>query len=218
MGFALRPGLSFARVGDRLLFLDIRHDRYFCLSPSAEAGFVRLIAGDDLSATDLGAVERWRADGLLVDIESAAMPQPCRPPPVTATSLDSDDTATPWKVATALSALVRSRIALKIAGLGRVLHNLEQRKASDVRPRPKADLLATATAFHQASLLASPLDQCLVRSLAIARRLAMVGFRPDLVIGVKLQPFAAHCWVQYETLLLNDRADMVRDFTPILVV
>jgi len=42
--------------------------------------------------------------------------------------------------------------------------------------------------------------------------------RAELVLAVKLQPFAAHAWVQWQDLVVNDRVDAVRDFTPILVV
>jgi hypothetical protein len=219
MGFMLRPELSFCHVSERVLFLDTQRDRYFCLSPGPEAAFVRLVAGSDLSAADLSAVERLRAGGLLHDTELVAAPQPCRPPPEPMGSLlDEFGKARPRQVAAALTALVWSRIALKLVGLGQVLRDLERCKAIGTMPWPMIDLLATATAFQQATLLASPLDQCLIRSLAIARRLAACGIRPDLVIGVKLQPFAAHCWVQHETMLVNDRIDVVRDFTPILVV
>jgi hypothetical protein len=44
------------------------------------------------------------------------------------------------------------------------------------------------------------------------------GIRPDVVLGVQLGPFSAHCWVQHEDRLVNDRVDMVRTFTPILVL
>ena len=39
-----------------------------------------------------------------------------------------------------------------------------------------------------------------------------------LVFAVMTRPFAAHCWVQLDETVLNDRLDHVRKFTPILVV
>ena len=38
------------------------------------------------------------------------------------------------------------------------------------------------------------------------------------VFGVMARPFRAHCWLQSETEILNDDADHVRAFTPILVI
>jgi len=38
------------------------------------------------------------------------------------------------------------------------------------------------------------------------------------VIGIRPDPFLAHCWVQHKGLVLNDDIDNVRTFTPILVI
>jgi hypothetical protein len=40
----------------------------------------------------------------------------------------------------------------------------------------------------------------------------------ELVFGAKLNPFAAHCWVQLEDVVLNDRTDNVAVFTPVGVI
>jgi hypothetical protein len=39
-----------------------------------------------------------------------------------------------------------------------------------------------------------------------------------LVIAVSLRPFLAHSWVQQGDVLLNERVDVARTFTPILVI
>ena len=64
----------------------------------------------------------------------------------------------------------------------------------------------------------SPLDNCLSQSVAIAGRLLHRNVRATLIIGVRLGPFNAHCWVQRDDRLVNDRFDMVRMFTPILAI
>jgi len=61
-------------------------------------------------------------------------------------------------------------------------------------------------------------DRCLFGSLALAEYLAAFGVYPDLVIGVKTAPFAAHCWVQLSNMVLNDYAGKVREYTPIMAV
>jgi hypothetical protein len=40
----------------------------------------------------------------------------------------------------------------------------------------------------------------------------------DLVFAAKLDPFAAHCWLQSGEVLLNDRLDRIESFTPVCVV
>jgi hypothetical protein len=59
-------------------------------------------------------------------------------------------------------------------------------------------------------------QRCLLDSLVLASFLAKYRVFPNVVIGVTLGPFAGHCWVQYETLVLNDRLEWVTKFTPIL--
>jgi hypothetical protein len=75
-----------------------------------------------------------------------------------------------------------------------------------------------AVAFERTARIVRSHDQCLSRSLALARRLAALGLPADLVIGVRLRPFAAHCWVHAGEWLVNDRIDTVRTYTPILSV
>lgn len=57
---------------------------------------------------------------------------------------------------------------------------------------------------------------CLLDSLVLASFLARYRVFPRVVIGVMLGPFGGHCWVQYETLVLNDRLERVSKFTPIM--
>lgn len=37
----------------------------------------------------------------------------------------------------------------------------------------------------------------------------------ELYFGVRLDPFAAHCWVQSDDLLLTDPAASVAEFSPV---
>ena len=74
---------------------------------------------------------------------------------------------------------------------------------------------AIAQAFERLSLWVTRHDQCLVRSLALARYLACRDIAVDLVFAVRLHPFQAHCWIERGEWLVNDRADTIRHFTPI---
>lgn len=73
-------------------------------------------------------------------------------------------------------------------------------------------------AFEHARLLRSAADRCLSRSIALAVSLAALGVQARVVIGVQLPPFTAHCWAQYDDVVLNDSAEEVRRFQPILVI
>jgi hypothetical protein len=65
MGFTLRNGISFCRVGDRIIFLDIEADRYFCLSRSAEHSF-RALADGATPPPDDAHVQGLLARGVLM--------------------------------------------------------------------------------------------------------------------------------------------------------
>ena len=56
---------------------------------------------------------------------------------------------------------------------------------------------------------------CIAASMALMAALAARGANPTLVLGVKLDPFQAHCWVELAGTVLNDAPDHVRPFTPI---
>ena len=73
-------------------------------------------------------------------------------------------------------------------------------------------------AFEHARLLRSAADRCLPRSIALSLRLARRGIHAHIVIGVRSDPFGAHCWVQHGEAVLNDTAEEVLRYTPILVV
>lgn len=73
-------------------------------------------------------------------------------------------------------------------------------------------------AFQNARLLRTAADRCLSRSIALALCLARHGCRAHVVLGVKLAPFAAHCWAQNRGEVLNDEVEEVRRYTPILVL
>lgn len=113
-----------------------------------------------------------------------------------------------------------TRIALRMGWFHRTITALSKRKAAigNDQTVDKAALRDLAAQFARTARLTQAHDRCLPRSLALARHALARGWPVDLVMGVHLRPFAAHCWVQAGTDLLNDRLDNVRPFTPILVV
>jgi hypothetical protein len=59
---------------------------------------------------------------------------------------------------------------------------------------------------------------CLFDSLVLTEFLARYRVLPALVFAVSTGPFAAHCWLQHESIVLNDSPDALRRFTPIMVI
>ena len=78
--------------------------------------------------------------------------------------------------------------------------------------------MAQASRFLAARRYLPVKPNCLVDSLALMRFLGPLAVGTTLIFGVKLEPFAAHCWVQFDSLLLNDRSDYVERFVPVRTV
>lgn len=220
MGFSLRDGISFCEVGDRLLFLDIPADRYFCLSQDVERSFRRMGDGK-LPPEDAhlqGLVER----GMLIPSSEAATPAPCGPIRVSSVSILDAPLAPAGLTATghALASLAAARLRLQWTGLDRTLAQLATRKARLLRSgaAPDREVERIMAGFAAASRMTSQRHNCLAQSIAVASRMIAQRIAPVIVLGVQLGPFCAHCWVQQRDRLVNDRFDMVRTFTPILVL
>lgn len=116
--------------------------------------------------------------------------------------------------------MAASAIAFRCLPFRWNLESLARRKRMvvDERPDPEEAATSVAGAFRRLALYAAPRDRCLSRSLALAHALIDRQVRPELVIGVRLNPFGAHCWVQHGQRLLNESPDQARLFTPILAI
>lgn len=222
MGFQLRTGISFCEVSDRLLFLDTVADRYFCLRPGAEHAFRNLVADRRMDDAGRQELDGMIQTGALVASEEHGAPLPFRASRQVSTSLlDAEDQKTSLlSCLSAMTAVTLARLSLQPGRLHRILRSLDLAKV----PWPRSgrvdldDIQATVSAFESSNRFMRSHDQCLPRSLAMARYLAARNLPAELIIGVKLRPFAAHAWVQAGPWLLNDRIDTIRAFTPILAV
>lgn len=208
--------MSYCEVGDRLVFLDTIADRYFCLHVEAEAEFRKLAsAGDPASAS-----QPLKSTGPFVGM-CGVLPRRCAEacavrqglldrPPVAAGLLATTQ---------AIVRLQQARLRFTLLGLASALASFtEAKRRSAARPASADDLTAALAGFRAAERMVSTHDLCLSHSYAIARHLLGRGIDADLIVGVRLGPFAAHCWVQHRDWLVNDRLDTVGTFTPILVL
>ncbi|TYC83768.1 lasso peptide biosynthesis B2 protein [Novosphingobium sp. BW1] len=219
MGLVLAQGVSFARLGERVIFLDLRSDRYFGLSSRSEAAFLRLMDGhrpEDADPTRLDGLVR---EGILEQVSGQGSILPFKPAfPPAASLLDGERLPIgAWRQARAAWALKRSQHELKTRPLYDLVNELSAcRSEHDESSNTTEDARRICWAFEAAGLLVTPLRNCLSRSLALAATLRAGGHACELVIGVAINPFQAHAWVQAGDRLLNDRLERVRQFTQIL--
>jgi hypothetical protein len=215
MPLQLRSGLSFCRVGERLVFLDVPGDRYFCLTAPLEQAIERMVYAGADPVDD--AIARLVERGILVASGGHAIAFCSLQAEPSDSLLDRDTIPGVGATIRAVAGLWASIGRVKRRSLRHNLAAIAQRRR-DVDRSPTAPLATIAAAFDRASAWTSSHDRCLPQSLAVARAALAAGHDVKVVLGVSLGPFFAHCWVQQRTLVVNDRVDLVRRFTPILVV
>lgn len=215
MGYVLGEGLSFCIVLDRFVFLDLRHDRYFCLGAEAGAGFARVLQGTGAGGDEV--IDRLVASGVIRPGGHHARPKAVSHEAPSRSLVRSRSPRAPLGTLEALSRRLGAEAALRVRGLDACIAAAGHRVRG--LPYAGADAAAgAAAAFARSALLRAKSKRCVSISLAAMRWFAARGSRADLVIGVKLHPFEAHCWVQIGDTLINDEVDAVRPFVPILVV
>jgi hypothetical protein len=211
----LAPGIYCAWT-DPPILLDLAIDRYFDLPP-AEATALRALAlgqrGDEATIERLmqdgvlvqGAGERLRAT--IVDREASSADLVGR----TRGSLPRlIDWLSLWR---AHARLRRSLAAGRLASLAGQLVLAKARSRQSGSDRQSAlDRYASSR-----PLIPVPRN-CLLDSLALGFWLAAAGHPFTFIIGVRREPFAAHCWLEHGGCVLNDALDNALPFTPVLVL
>jgi hypothetical protein len=216
-GFILRDGLSFCRPDGRIIFLDIEADRYFGLSPELDRAFAAL--ADHGAVDGDGGAALIRA-GIITPSQATVHPQPCariRPPDHGIELLGGR--ASPIDIGRALLLRAIWRRRLRKRPLTSNLAAIARRKsATPSKPPSHKALVRIGLAYQRAALLSSARDQCLATSLSLASWLLAAGFRPDLVLGVKYDPFQAHSWVEIDGRIIGDDPENARPFCPIRII
>ncbi|PPU42764.1 lasso peptide biosynthesis B2 protein [Xanthomonas arboricola] len=221
--YTLRNDLSFCRIGERLVFLDVGNDRYFRLPQALEHSLLAYLAHDPVSDLE---IDDLVGRGLLVERAQATAGPQLPVMPVARSAMEMPVTARRPQLLERLEVLalvLSTRLALKRSPLSRVLGSLsagaqgrgmQQRSLAGLEQR----LTDAASVFRRARLWVPVEMRCLLDSVALARFLRRRQLDAQLVFGVALDPFSAHCWVQTGDLVLNDTVGNVHAHTPIRVV
>lgn len=214
----LLPHVSACIASDRVILLDIRQDRYFevpgALTSSVTQWLVATVPSEcpaALSAllSGTGVVRRGERGASILSTERLAVPGAWPVPEPTPVAM-------PLGELTRLVVIVLATwLSLRLFPLEHVLARHRHRSAA---ARPACDLAGRAAGFNRARRLVPVTPNCLLDSLALDRWLGGRGTGRRLVLGVAARPFAAHCWLQSDSMLLNDSYDRVSRYTPILAL
>ncbi|MBU1376123.1 MAG: lasso peptide biosynthesis B2 protein [Alphaproteobacteria bacterium] len=205
-----------ATVGGDVVFLSLADDRYFCL-PS---GGRRLVLSDlraSIATEEAALLEDLRRMALLQATGTrAASPQP-DPPLLPVKDLD-DGPEVGFGVSDVPMALRCLRDAL-LRYRGRSLaHLIVQARRT---PRPiglTPALIAEVRRYRRVARWLPIPRKCLLQSFLLLLHLRRCGHDAAWVFATRTWPFEAHCWLQVEDLVLDDRHERLVAFTPLLVV
>jgi Transglutaminase-like superfamily len=114
------------------------------------------------------------------------------------------------------AAATRVAIALRLRKFSTIIHRL----ASSSGQSTQTDLDVRSIALFHRLLrpwLYKSRDACVFDSLVLIEFLRSNGITASLTIGVKTDPFAAHCWVQWGPIVLNNTVEDVTPYSRILV-
>lgn len=222
----LHTNMSFCRVSETFVFLDAQRDRYFCLKGKQAGWFEAILDARQGAAPGSGhagfldhligasILTRPPAPGQLL--------APCQHPAAQTSLLDANDPHAPAQPGGAARFLVTWLACIsprRTRMIRELLQDIRQRKDCLPAQRPAGEARALTRRFHAlAPYFFTRHDACLFRSYLLMRYLASAGVPADWVFGVRLSPFVAHCWVEYEGCVLNEHLETVREFQPILCV
>jgi len=207
----LSAGVHAAAVGEDLVFLDERADRYLCVVGARALG---LLSAEDCPAeaeslAALGAAGLIEAGAPLAPI-GVDWPLPERDLRASGAEVRKGDMAQAlWCLADA-ARHYRGRSFEAILQLGRT-------RPERARNDP-SELSALAARFQAWAPFAPGTSKCLLRAFMLLRLLRREGFDARWVFAVRTWPFAAHCWLQLDDLALDGEVERLAAYVPILVV
>lgn len=222
MRLSLGHDLHSCMVNGKVIFLDALAGRYFCLPGRLEGAFVEAARGGPINERGPEIQEMIGRGLLIVDTPNPRPLLPDPDPPALYRDL-SENRSRPSlsDVATAAAAQARAAIILRTKRFQQILRMLQSSRNAAQALQPGNDgatAIRLATALQATSLLFGSSDRCLNRSLALLQLCYRRGSTPTFVIGVRTNPFVAHCWVQQGDLVLNDRSEHARLFARIFAL
>jgi hypothetical protein len=229
----------FCLADGHYVFLDLRSDEYLCLGRK-HTNAMKALLNQDKSIDILPAeiclregesdcsvvVQALLKRGLLVkDSEYHKSPERARIAAPSTSIMEEIHKSRPRVgLAHALNFFAAAATAsknLRCESIERTVRGVEARKLAHATAAASPDMGTIGNLFHMFHILRPYYPRrylCLFDSLALLHFLARYRMFPNWVYGVKLEPFAAHCWVQAGDKVVNDIIDNVRDYTPIMSI
>ena len=217
MGYQLQNGISFRRINDVVVVLNLVQNRYHALVGPAAAIICNLIEQSSPTIENGACIEMLVRRGILMESSDPGRIAPCEAMPASRSFVPSISPSL-LQIVGVLASIHAVDLWIRVSGIYRVIMTIVA--GSGVEPDRLADdraLTGIVTMFRDAELYLKRDGSCLPRSVALLLRLSRNHIRVQLFFGVALNPFRAHCWVEQDGIALNEDPDHIRNFVPIRV-
>lgn len=215
-GWKLASGTGYCEVEGELVFLDLVRDKYFALRGEDRAAFDRLRVGEP---NDSDAMGRLVATGLLARSSVPTKLDPASLPIPTEDLSGIADGPTSLRMGFAASRALRwAGRAMRPKRIAATVEAMRDAKLRLGVPGAEAAVRDVASSYAASRWMARTPTRCLIDALALDHILLSRGLCARLVFGVRLSPFAAHCWLQSPGAVLTGTSAEARNFTPILAI
>lgn len=228
----LRKNVKFCHVDGSAIFLDIPNDKYQYINSKQAEALQKLgkTGGEDGRLTPSKAsfdiLSGLVSEGLLtynsdcgVEIKPTSHPSP------TASVYDNywERTLHPTVTLNLLIAHWSARRDVTSKSFSKLLETATRKKLATKRSTPsspkKDGVLESAQQIVDSrSFLYSSFDKCYLDSYTFFLYFINKGISVYWVFGVDLFPFKAHCWIEYQGVVLNDSLERTLAFTPIHII
>jgi hypothetical protein len=207
------------------VFIDLKQDDYTLVNGGAAAALRMLSAQTTPTENVADDLSELLQGGLLTTERNAGRL-------VTPTQVDlavdslvdretlRDTSVTPGHVMNFLAACTKASMHLRWRKIEDTVLSVAHRKAKYASDQPLdlARARRLTAAFQRLRSFFPANYLCLFDSLALLEFLAKYRVYPNWVFGVRLEPWAAHCWVQYGHCAFNEEVEEAVNYTPIMVI
>lgn len=221
--------VHFCSAGETVVFLDLKNDRYSRIDGDSAAAFGALVndpKASSMSSTELDEIVERRL--LTTDASVGKAVVSTEVDCVTQRLIQSHAQShaeyarsiAPRDVWRFVAACMTAWLKLRLRNIETIVASVEARKqrSAHLGALRLDEARRLVAIFSRLRSLFPANYVCLLDSLALVEFLALYDVFPMLVFGVRLDPWAAHCWVQEREFLFNDDVEAVADFVPIMAI
>lgn len=205
----LSTSIHLVKIGQDIVILDARADAYYCL-PAAAPGVE--VTPDGVCFGDADLEEQFAEAGFL-----AATPPPhglLSPKPKRDLGAAPAAPVSLGEIGLIVVAWLTMLVSYHRADFARLTRSDDDRGAPVTEPSDEMRRLVAA--FERVLPWLPFQGVCLYRAFLLRRVLRWRGHRVRWVFGVRTWPFLAHCWLQAGDVVLDDAAERLVAFTPIM--